>query len=181
MVPSALRLLIGCGDGPLRLWLDSCREVAGLEFCGLPVMGHTGTHGHTLPVESASKEGTPRSQCQSISQWQIQNCQSLCSGTVLVPNRSCQGRCVSCSAILVICLSCRDAITELIYMCSTSTDQNPLRRCGSPIPQNQQLLFDQDVHQVVMDVVKCPFELPSNASVCTAFRMEWQWCRGTVM
>ena len=56
---------------------------------------------------------------------------------------------------------CRDAIGQLVAMCSVSDEPNPLNRSGPPIPQNQQLLFDQSVHHVVMDVVKCPFEAPA--------------------
>lgn len=58
------------------------------------------------------------------------------------------------------CLSTlhREATIRLINLCTVSDDTDPLTRTGLPIPDHQQLLLDQNVHKLIIDMVKCPFE-----------------------
>eukprot|EP00760_Papus_ankaliazontas_P029805 PhM_4_TR4472/c0_g4_i1/m.50959/K04959/ITPR2; inositol 1,4,5-triphosphate receptor type 2 len=50
-----------------------------------------------------------------------------------------------------------DAVAKLIKFCTRSEVSNVMHREGLPIRKNQRYLYDQNVHLVVLDMLKAPF------------------------
>ena len=57
---------------------------------------------------------------------------------------------------------CTEALTNLIYFCSVSEDENPFSREGLPIIEHQQMMHDTRLHCIVFDVITAPFVTTSS-------------------
>ena len=64
-----------------------------------------------------------------------------------------------------------NALSQLIFFCTSSDDYDPLTRGGAPIFAHQQLLLDQNVHHIMMHTLKAAETHKHNVVSLLCFRV----------